>query len=143
MPKVPLNPRHEAGDVQAVDLEFLDIGQCRKLTQDATVEAARGELVMSPIDLELLDQGKQAKHVHIPNGIGPLKISSAPVTVGDDKGVMEMGNSGDVPGATDLGACAKAVFVVSKIGDDHFNDLQGKPGGRRTVCNRGPRRNTP
>ena len=29
---------------------------------------------------------------------------------------------------------ARRLRVVPKIGDDYFDDLQGKPGGRRTVC---------
>lgn len=32
VPKVPSNPRHELGDIQVVYPEFLDTGQCRKLT---------------------------------------------------------------------------------------------------------------
>ena len=134
MRKVPLDPRHEARNIQAPDIKFLDVGQCRKLTQDTTVEEVRRELAIPLIDLELLDQGKQAKRAHIPNLIGPLKFPSLPVIVYEDKGVIEMRNSGDVPGVTGQGACAETVCVVSKISDDHFDDLQGKPGGRRTVC---------
>ena len=134
MPEVSLNPRDEAGDIQALDLEFLDVGQCRKLTQDTTVEAVRGEFAMYHTDLELLDQGNQAKHVHIQDGIGPPRLLFGQVFDSGGEGVIEMGNSGDVPGAIDPGARAEAACVVSKIGNDHFDDLQGKPGGRRTVC---------
>ena len=45
-------------------------------------------------------------------------------------GVMEVKNSGDVPGVTSHGARAETVNVIDKVGDDHFGDLQGKPGGR-------------
>jgi len=53
-----LNPQHEAGDVQALDFEFLDVGQCRKLTQDTRVEALCGEPIISRMDPELIDQRK-------------------------------------------------------------------------------------
>ena len=36
--EVPLNPWHEARDVQIPYLELLDIGQCGKLAQDEAVE---------------------------------------------------------------------------------------------------------
>ena len=92
---------------------------------------------------ELLDQGKQTKRVHMPDGIGPQKFSSIiPIEV-NGKGVVEMRNSGDIPRVTGLGACAETASVISKIGDDDFDDLQGKPGGRRTVRCRGLQGNTP
>ena len=129
-----MNPRREAGDIQELDLEFLDVGQCRKLTQDTTAEVIRRELALYHTGLELLDQGKQAKHVHIQDGSGPPGLWFGQVFDSSGEGVIEMGNSGDVPGATDPGARAETACVVSKIGDDYFEDLQGKPGGRRTVC---------
>ena len=44
-----------------------------------------------------------------------------------------MGDSGDVPGVADQGACAKTARVVGKIGDDDFDDFQGKSSGRGWV----------
>ena len=47
-----------------------------------------------------------------------------------DEGVMEMGNGDNVPGVTGHSACVKTVHIVGEVGDDHFNDLLGKPVGR-------------
>jgi len=42
---------------------------------------------------------------------------------------MEMRDRGDVPGITGEGACKEATCSIDKMGDDHFDDLQGKFGG--------------
>jgi len=107
------------------------------------VEVHWGELVVFTTDLELLDQGKQAKNVHILNGIEPPKFFFVRVVVDRGKGVMEVGNSGDVPGVTGQGACAETACVVSKIGGDHSEDIQGKADGRGIVCCRGLWQNIP
>jgi len=80
--------------------------------------------------LKLLDQGKQTKLARILEWFGPPKfrIKVRP-TVSSGKSVMEMRDRGDVPGVTGEGACKKAGSVIDKMGDDHFNDLQGKVGG--------------
>jgi hypothetical protein len=49
----------------------------------------------------------------------------------DAEGVVEMGNCGDIPGVAGHGTCARSAIVVDKIGEDIFNDLLGKPVGRR------------
>ena len=51
-----------------------------------------------------------------------------------DKGVMEMGDGGDVPGMAGQGAREETGCVKGKIGDDGVDDLLGDPGGRRLVC---------
>jgi len=89
---------------------------------------------------ELLDQGKQAKHVHILNRVEPPKFRFVRATVDHGRGVMEMGNSGDVPGTTGHGTCAESACVVYNIGNDRFEEIQGKADGRETVCCRGLRR---
>jgi len=63
------------------------------------------------MDPELPDQGKQAEHVHVPDGIGPMKIS-APLRSRGGKDLVKMRNSGDVPEATGQGACVKTALVV-------------------------------
>ena len=51
---------------------------------------------------------------------------------------MKMRNGGDVPGVTGQRARTEIVLVIGKTGDDDFNDLHGKPGGRRRGCCESP-----
>ena len=103
--KVPLNLRHEARDIQVPYLEFLDVGQRRKLARETIVEQLSGKLEAAVLsltptaDLERLDQGKQTKRLHAQDGIGPPKFLVPGVDI-DDEGVMQAMNSGDVPGVT-------------------------------------------
>ena len=62
--------------------------------------------------MELLDQGKQTEHVHVPDRIGPLGSSAKYVFGVNGEGVMEMRDSGDVPGEACQGACAETAFAV-------------------------------
>jgi hypothetical protein len=55
---------------------------------------------------------------------------------------MKMGNGGNVPRVTCQGAREETASVVGKVGDDHFDGLQGKPGGRRQTCRRSLQRRT-
>lgn len=77
------------------------------------------------MDGELLDQGNKTKLMHVPDGIGSPGLT---VPGGDpnDKGVMEMRDGRNVPGAAGQGACTEAV-----------DDLNGKFCGRRWACRRG------
>ena len=50
------------------------------------------------------------------------------------RGIMEVGNSGSVPGITGHGARAETGYVVDKGGNDHFDDLQGKQTDRAHVA---------
>ena len=139
MPKVPSNIRHEFVDVQVAYPEFLDIGQGGKVAQDMAVEKFWGKYIGTDgivyLELELLDQGKQTKLVHVPEWFGPQEfIVSFPAIGCSDKGAMEMENGGNVPGVTSQGACEETVCVVSEMGDDHFDDLLGKPGGKGRAC---------
>jgi hypothetical protein len=86
-------------------------------------------------EVDLLDQGEQTKLVHVPEGIRPPGFP-VPVVCVSDKGVVEMGNGGDVPGVTGKRTCAEIALVIDKIGDDHLDDLQGEPGGRGRACRR-------
>jgi hypothetical protein len=61
----------------------------------------------------------------------------------NEKAVMEMRNSGDVPGMASQGARAETAHVIDEVDDNNFNDLQGKPGGRGRGRRRHLRRNTP
>ena len=56
---------------------------------------------------------------------------------------MEVGNGDGVPGITGHSACAETGRVIEDIGDDGFDEIQGKPGGRRRACHRGLRRSNP
>jgi hypothetical protein len=59
------------------------------------------------MDLELLDQGKQTKPTHVQEAIRkPPRFWKIYV---NGKGVMEIRNSGSVPGVTGKGACAETV----------------------------------
>ena len=89
-------------------------------------------IVAESTDLELLDQGKQTKPARVMEWFGPPKFQiKVRPTVSSDKSVMEMRDRGNVPGVTGEGTRKKAGCVISKMGDDHFDDLQGK------FCNRG------
>ena len=51
------------------------------------------------------------------------------------EGVMEVGDDGDVPGATGQGTCEEMALVVDEMGNDHLKDVLGKFGdGGRTCC---------
>ena len=54
----------------------------------------------------------------------------------NDEGVMEMGNSGNVPGATGQGAREEGLLVIDEMSDDNFDDLLRKPGDRGRGCHR-------
>jgi hypothetical protein len=131
--KVSSNPRHEAGDVQVVDPELLNVGQREEMAPDKAVEMFWGksneDINVPSVDLELLDQRKQTESVHDPERSGPYGF---PVLARDpgssDEGVMEMGNGGNVPGVTGQGAREETARIVDEMGDDHFDDLLGKPG---------------
>jgi hypothetical protein len=84
------------------------------------------------LDLELFDQGKQTEFVHVPERFGQYKfLIHRPVIGWSDKGVMKVGNRGDVPRVTSQGAREETVCIADKMYDDHFNDLLGKYGGGR------------
>ena len=109
------------------------------MTPDEAVELswAKSIIVVVEIlsDVELPDQGKQTEPVHALEWNRPSELS-AKDAVTNDKGVMEMGNGGDVPGVTGQGACAETVFVVEMCEDD-LDDILGKPGGEGwTSCHR-------
>ena len=130
--EVSLNPRHKVGDVQEVDPELLDVGQ-RKVAPDKAVEMFWGksneEIDVPSVNLELLYQRKQTESAHDPERSGPYGFPFLARGPGSsDEGVMEMGNGGDVPGVTGQGACAETARIVDEMGDDHFDDLLGKPG---------------
>ena len=83
-------------------------------------------------DLELLNQGKQTKPVLVQERFGPQETPFHPQGGNhSSKGVMEVRNGGDIPGVTGPGACKETALVVDEMGDDHFDNLVGKPGGRR------------
>ena len=147
MAKVASKPRHELGDVQEVDPEFLDVGQRRESTQGTPAEHSRRNFPPAIgdtcEDVQLLDQGKQAEHVLVPDDIGPSE-SSIPRPVGvNDEGVMEMRNGGDVPRVTGQGACAETELVVDQVSDDDLNDVLRKAGDRGRGCGGSVRRRTP
>jgi hypothetical protein len=50
--------------------------------------------------------------------------------------VVEMRNGGDVPGVTGQGACAEAAYVADEMGNDHFDDIEGKLSGGGPACGR-------
>lgn len=75
-------------------------------------------------------------------GVVPHRVLDAEARP-NNKGVVEMRNGGNVPGVTGQSACKETVCVESKICDDYFDDLQGKPGGGRRACRGGHRSNTP
>ena len=80
--------------------------------------------------------------MHVLDGVGPPELSIAGADV-DGKGVVEMGNGGNVPGVTGQGACAETAHVIDQVRDDDSDDLEGKPGGRGRGRRRGLRGNAP
>jgi len=65
-------------------------------------------------------------------GIRPLEVLHTRVGF-KGQGVVEVGNSGNVPGITGHAARAETGRVVDKVGNDHFDDLQGKQTNRVRV----------
>jgi len=55
-----------------------------------------------------------------------------------NEGLVEMRDGGDVPRVAGQGTRAETVGVIGKMGNDHFDELQGKLGDRGRVCWRGP-----
>jgi len=54
-----------------------------------------------------------------------------------NKGVMEVGNGGNVPGIAGQGACKETALVIDEMVNDHFNNLLGKfefGGSRGNLC---------
>ena len=84
-----------------------------------------------PPDPELLDQGKQTKSMLVQQGFGPHETQSLPRGRGQsNECVMEMRNGDDIPGVTGQGTRK----IVDEMGDDNFDDLLGKSGGRGRTC---------
>jgi len=52
------------------------------------------------------------------SGLGHLSFSHGYVIGWTDKGVMEVGDGGGLPGASGQGAREETTFVVDKVGDD-------------------------
>jgi len=55
---------------------------------------------------------------------------------------MEMRNGCDIPGVTGQGARKESASIVDEMGDDNFDDLLGKSGGRGRVRRENLRRST-
>ena len=87
--------------------------------------------VILPTGLEPLDKGKQTEPARFLEWLGPppFKADERP-TIHGHKSVVEVRDSGNVPGVTGQGACYKTGRVIDKVGDYHFDDLQGEVGGR-------------
>lgn len=47
---------------------------------------------------------------------------------------MKMWNGGKVLGTRGEGACPETGGVTNEVGDNHVDDLLGKPGGRGGTC---------
>jgi len=65
-----------------------------------------------PVEVRLhpakLDKGKQAKRVHVLDGIGPLGFAFPGVGV-SKKGLVWLRHGGDIPGVTSQGTCAETA----------------------------------
>ena len=61
MPKTLLDVRHEAGYLQIVYSELLEVPECGKVMQIVSVKLIRSKLVTIGADSESLDEGKQPK----------------------------------------------------------------------------------
>ena len=93
-------------------------------------ESPRGKRSSVTIDPERLDQGKQTKVTLFGEWEEPHVFPLARGVCWANKRVVEMRNSGDVPGVAGLGARAEAAGIVDKIGDDNLDELEGEPGNR-------------
>ena len=88
---------------------------------------------MFSADFERLDEGKQAKLVEVLDRSGPQEFILRLRGQGpdcSDKCVVEVRNGGEIPGVAGQGAREETGYVVDKMGDDDFDNFQGKPSGR-------------
>lgn len=68
--------------------------------------------------------------MHVPDGIRPQELS-IPVHAPNDEGAVEMRSGGDVPGVAGQGTHAETAHVMYEVGNDAFDNFQGKPRRRR------------
>jgi len=96
------------------------------------------------VDVEFPHQGKQPEPLHMKEWFGPNDfLLCAPGKCLGSKSVVNVRNSGEVPGVTGQGACEKPVLVVDEVGDDHFDDIHGKSDDRGRACCGGLQISTP
>jgi len=84
-------------------------------------------------DFERPDEGKQAKFVEVLDRSGPQEFIVRLRAQGpdcSDKCVMEVRNGGEIPGVAGQGAGEETGYVVDKMGNNDFDNSQGKPGSR-------------
>ena len=97
-----------------------------------------------PAKAERFDQGKQTKLILAQEWVGPHTPPVFVQGVGrNGEGVVEMRNNDDVPGVASQGTRNEAGCVMGEIGDDHFDNLEGEPGGRGRARCRGLRTSSP
>ena len=87
---------------------------------------------MTLADTGLLDQGKQTELVYVIEWFGLHELLAC--SRGGGEGPEEMRNSDGVPRETGQKEREETVCVVDGVVDDYFNNIHGKPGGRRPVC---------
>lgn len=94
-----------------------------------------------PTNPERFDQGKQTKGVSVEESHELRKPQMVRGMDWGSEGVVEVKNGGGAAGMAGQGTYAETVRVMGEIGDDHFDDFQGKPrGGRRVHHRGGPRK---
>jgi len=100
-PKVSLDPRHEAGDVRELEIEYRTLANVRNWcgVRRLNIFGESPTEPYCPHRPTAPDQGEQAKHVHVPEETRP-QIFSAVGGCFNGKYAIEMGNGGDVPGVT-------------------------------------------
>ena len=129
MSKVLSNVRDEAGYYEVVYSKLLEVRKRRKVTQGLCVKLLGSEGKVGYMETETLDERKQAEVVcasEWPRGFPGIHGANC-------EGVVQMGDSCDVPRAAGHGACADGAEVAYEVGDDQVHELLWEPGnwGRR------------
>ena len=136
-----LNVWHETGYLEIVYPKLLEVRECRKATQRASVKAFGSKLggrVRAQADTESLDEWKQTKFVRFLEWYGPhaplVPWENHPVVCRER--VVKMGDGCDVPRVTGHGARKEGRGVVNEAGDDHLHELLWEPGNWGQLCGR-------
>ena len=122
--------------------KFLQVHECGKIVQGASIDPFGGELDpkrMAQADSKSFDERKQTEPVRVSEWPRPIVLLVRPgygLFIVGCKGVMEMGDSSNVPWIRCQGACKEGVNVVDEAGSDHFHKFLRKLSDWGRACGR-------